>query len=307
MTLFLKYRKPGLLALFLLCMWNSFDNRLVAYRLDAFHYGQSVMNDGVRPWQRASTWGSLVLLLACVCARGADSPRILAWDALAKEYHAKTNELSSTVTFYVTNVSAGEVVVRHLIPSCGCTAAQMPAQPWTLAPGASGPITVTTDLRGKRGTLEKTLQVASTAGMDTLGIKIILPDRPEDPDAMRSERQSAARADRQAVFKGDCAACHATPALGKTGQELDEVACVICHQPTHRASMVPDLETVSQGKSRAYWKSWIENGRPRSLMPAFAPSQGGPLTEAQMESLVDYAAHRFRSKSEENPLTLPRR
>jgi mono/diheme cytochrome c family protein len=236
-----------------------------------------------------------------------ETNRVLAWDATSKEYHAKTNELASTVTFYVTNISPDAVIIRHLIPSCGCTAAQMPAQPWELSPGASGPISVTTDLRAKRGTLDKTLQVASTAGMDTLEIKILLPDLAEDAAAMRSDRQSAAMGDRQTVFKGDCAACHATPALGKTAQELYQIACVICHQPTQRASMVPDLELVSQGKSRAYWKSWIEYGRPLTLMPAFAASQGGSLTEAQIESLVDYAMHNFRSTAPESPLRMPTR
>ena len=236
-----------------------------------------------------------------------ETNRVLAWDATSKEYHAKTNELASTVTFYVTNISPDAVIIRHLIPSCGCTAAQMPAQPWELSPGASGPISVTTDLRAKRGTLDKTLQVASTAGMDTLQIKILLPEQPEDAAAKRSDRQFAAMADRQAVFKGDCAACHATPGMNKSGQALYQVACVICHQPNHRASMVPDLEVVSQQKSRAYWKSWIENGRQRSLMPAFAELQDGSLTDAQIQSLVDYAAPHFRSTAQENPLKLPTR
>jgi mono/diheme cytochrome c family protein len=265
------------------------------------------MSDSGRPSKSVLGFAFIFFLLACVYSHPAETSVILVWDATSKEYHAKTNELSSTVTFYVTNVSAAEVIIRHLIPSCGCTAAQMPAQPWTLPPGASGPISVTTDLRGKRGTLNKTLEVASTAGMDTLEVKILLPDRPDDAVAERSDRQSAAMADPQAVFKGDCAACHATPALGKTGQELYQIACVICHQPTHRASMVPDLETVSPSKSRAYWRTWIAYGRPRSLMPAFAPSQDGPLTEAQIESLAAFASQYFRPQAVETPRKLPMR
>ena len=166
--------------------------------------------------QRIEDWASAMILGYFILAmhsysyaqtatsNSAECNRVLAWDANFKEYHAKTNELASKVTFYVTNISSEAVIVRHLIPSCGCTAAQMPAQPWELSPGASGPISVTTDLRAKRGTLDKTLQVASTAGMDTLQIKILLPEQPEDAAAKRSDRQFAAMADRQAVFKGDC-------------------------------------------------------------------------------------------------------
>jgi hypothetical protein len=212
----------------------------------------------------------------------------LMWDATFIEYRAKTNELESTVTFGVTNGSSGEVVVRHLIPSCGCTIARMPATPWSLSPGSNGHITVSTDLRGKRGLLNKTIIVSSSAGTDILQVKIVLPDTPLDAEAVRFQMQYSAMIDRLAVFKGDCAACHAIPANDKWGEDLFECAFVICHQPTQRASMVPDLKATPE-QSRGYWKNWISYGRVRTLMPAFAKSEGGPLTDAQIASLVDYA------------------
>jgi mono/diheme cytochrome c family protein len=45
--------------------------------------------------------------------------------------------------------------------------------------------------------------------------------------------------------------------------------------------------------SHEFWRTWITYGKPGSLMPAFATSQGGPLTDMQIASLASYldAAH----------------
>src|SRR5690349_14221171 len=58
-------------------------------------------------------------------------------------------------TFWVTNISSQEITVVSALASCGCTTAQIPTTPWTLAPGASGPIEVTMNTQGKKGTVGK--------------------------------------------------------------------------------------------------------------------------------------------------------
>ena len=50
--------------------------------------------------------------------------------------------------------------------------------------------------------------------------------------------------------------------------------------------MVPDLHLMSQPTDYNYWKTNIANGKPGTLMPAFAASQGGPLTDAQIDDLA---------------------
>ena len=39
-----------------------------------------------------------------------------------------------------------------------------------------------------------------------------------------------AKADRQAIFKADCATCHAKPGEGKYGKALYDAVCAICHE-----------------------------------------------------------------------------
>ena len=112
--------------------------------------------------------------------------------------------------------------------------------------------------------------------------------------AQRAAGIAAAKVDRQAVFKGDCAACHRKNVLGQFGQPLFAATCAICHEANPRASMVPDLRhlTDATGKpiptNEEFWRAWITVGKADTLMPAFAISQGGPLNDIQIVSLAAY-------------------
>ena len=147
-------------------------------------------------------------------------------------------------------------------------------------------MTVTTDVRGKRGSLLKTAIVYASSGTRVLTYQVDIqePSTPEE----RARNQSLAKADRQAVFRDECAKCHAEPAKGKTGKELFAVACGICHEAEHRASMVPDLKALKKLTTREYWFRWITHGKVDTLMPGFSQKEGGPLTENQIESLVEF-------------------
>jgi mono/diheme cytochrome c family protein len=218
----------------------------------------------------------------------------LSWDAMFKEYVARTNDLESHLKFSVTNISASDVLITRLRPSCGCTVARMPANPWKLAPGERGTIEITTDLRNKRGVLNKTVTVESSAGLRVLQMKITIPSDSQRTPGMQDRGQNLliSLADRQAIFHGECASCHVVPAVGKMGAPLYEAACGICHDTVHRASIVPVLTSLPMASSTNFWLRWIVFGKTNSLMPGFAKSQGGPLSDAQVQSLVDYLSTR---------------
>jgi mono/diheme cytochrome c family protein len=100
-------------------------------------------------------------------------------------------------------------------------------------------------------------------------------------------------ADRQAVFKGSCVTCHVEPARDAAGHEkmskdLYVAVCGICHEAEHQASFVPNLHRLPEPTNAEFWKNWIMHGKPGTLMPAFAKTDGGILSEAQTESLVQY-------------------
>lgn len=221
--------------------------------------------------------------------------KALVLDATTKELVATPGAESCTFTFSVTNASAAEIVITQVRTSCGCSVAKLPSQPWRIAPGARGSFDINVDLQGKTGVLVKTATIDTARGFRNLSFKVTIPSIAMDPSA-RERNQALALANRQAVFKGDCAKCHAEPARGLTGAALYLAACAVCHSEEHRASMVPDLHALKPTPPREFWEQMITQGRPGTLMPAFADAQGGPLTASQIQSLVDYLTTEFASK-----------
>jgi mono/diheme cytochrome c family protein len=222
---------------------------------------------------------------------------VFAYDALVKEATLKPGETSATFTFNLTNTSAAQVTINAVRTSCGCTVARLPATPWNIPPKASGSFDVVLDARGKSGVLTKTVTIDSTAGYRYLSVRASIPAGTSlMASADRARNLQVALADRQAVFKGDCAACHLQPAIGRHGQALYQNACGVCHEAEHRASMVPNLRALNKPTDRDYWSHWIRSGKTGTLMPAWSTAEGGPLTDAQIVSLVDYLTGPFRAE-----------
>src|SRR5688572_11323792 len=236
-------------------------------------------------------------------------PNAIKWDAETKEYTPKAGEANAPFTFWLTNVSSSDVLVNSVRTSCGCTVAKLPAQPWRIPPGSNGPIEVTLSLAGKSGLIAKGVTVDTTAGIKQLTVRANIPSASGAPgqfgaaggmmnDAERMKNMQAALADRQVVFKNqECAKCHAEPAKGKTdGRLVYAAVCSTCHDSLHRAAMVPDLRRLPHPTDAEHWRKWIAYGRAGSMMPAFAESEGGPLNEQQINSLVDFMVRAFPSR-----------
>lgn len=219
---------------------------------------------------------------------------VLTWDAELKEYTTKPGEVQGSFTFYFTNVSAQTVAISAASASCGCTVPKLPALPWKIEPGAGGEIPVVMNVAGKTGSILKTVTVITDHGPKILTVKVnVTPPGPAATQAMngpmsRSKNQELAKSDRTAIFKGDCASCHVEKSRGRLGKELYAASCGICHDAEHRADMVPDLRNLKHDTNADYWKTWISLGKPGTLMPGFAQSEGGPLNQVEINSLVQY-------------------
>jgi len=194
------------------------------------------------------------------------------------------------------------VTVLSVHPSCGCTTAELPPLPWTLVPGTNGQIRLTVNLEGKTGTLYKTVNVSTDKGSKTLvlRINILPPVMPKMTEEERARDLAVAKIDRQAVFGTDCARCHLSNFQGRYGKSLYDSVCAICHEAEQRASIVPDLHHLKTPTNVEFWRAWIAHGKPGSLMPAFATSEGGPLTDIQIASLAAYLKAVIPSQVTEN-------
>jgi len=250
----------------------------------------------ISKWSGAAA-GLLVLSAALVklsAQDGLPTGPTLVFDADEKDYKATAEETTATFTFYATNVWTNTVVIQQVFASCHCTVAHMPATPWILLPGASGAVTAEVDLTDKEdGTFTKTLTFFTSVGERVLTLNVSVPKLSQPTNAAQTEAQrkaamTKATADPMAIFKGDCASCHVEKARGLLGKDLYVAACGICHDSPHRASFVPDLHALKQPTDLDYWKNILAKGKPKTLMPAFAESAGGPLSPMQVTSLVDY-------------------
>lgn len=224
---------------------------------------------------------------------------VIAWDSIDKAVSVEAGTINAGYSFSLTNVSADPVSVLSVRTSCGCTTAQLPPMPWVLPAGSNGVISINMNLAGKGGTVIKSVTVSTDKGTKNLLVRTtILPVQTAAAMATgaREQNQALALADRQAVFKGDCATCHVEPAQGKMGAALYTAACGVCHEAEHRATMVPDLKVAKQERNAEYWRNWISNGKQGSLMPAFAVTAGGILTGEQIASLVDHLVKTMPAK-----------
>lgn len=221
---------------------------------------------------------------------------ILAWDALSKTVDATNGQGVARFIFNFTNLTTNPVTILNARPSCGCTTVEMPPVPWSVAAHAGGQIKLNVNLSGKAGSLFKSVNVVTDKGGQTLGLRIEIapPFAAPMTEAQRAAGVAAAKVDRQAVLKGDCAVCHLKSIQGKFGQPLFAATCAICHEANPRASMVPDLHHLREQyglgapTNEESWRAWIAAGKAGTLMPAFAISQGGPLNDIQIASLAAY-------------------
>lgn len=229
-------------------------------------------------------------------------PNPLVWDSMVKEVTTKPLQTTNQFVFWVTNTAKTNVVLDHIQPSCGCTVAKLPKDPWNMEPGESGSISATVNFAGKSGSFTKLLTVYSSEGQQTLTLKINIPF---DPTAdLRQKNMMQAIADKQAVLKGDCASCHVEKGRGKAGEELFAADCAICHEGDHRAEMVPNLADINKVTSKEYWKYYLENGG-NSLMPAFAKDKGGPLSPEEIDKFSEFLNTKFppKDKSQLKPFS----
>jgi mono/diheme cytochrome c family protein len=223
---------------------------------------------------------------------------VLAWNGLTQEITVAADAGNARFVFSFTNVSPDNVAILEVRPSCGCTTAQLPPLPWIIPTGTNGQFGLTVNLAGRTGMQVKTVNVKTDKGFKQLILKITIlpPVVPTQSDADRARALEMAKADRQAVFRGDCAACHVKPGGGKYGKPLYDAVCAICHEGKDRSTMVPDLHNIKTPTNVDFWQTWIAHGKAGSLMPAFSAADGGPLSDMQIASLAGYLNMTFPSQ-----------
>lgn len=102
---------------------------------------------------------------------------------------------------------------------------------------------------------------------------------------------------RSKLFSGRCASCHSVPAQGKKGKDLFNAVCAMCHGVDGKGGEAPRLIGVDFDNDVVlkHYLTTIRYGSPNNpSMAAFLESQGGPLSEPDIQSLVDFLKQKSR-------------
>ncbi len=146
-----------------------------------------------------------------------------------------------------------------------------------MPPGETADLELALDPAGKFGETTKLLKVYSN---DPASPVTELPVRAMvlhgvDPGSTLSVEE--------ALFgQAQCARCHSAPARDLTGEALYEAVCEMCHGPLAQYAQSIPVDR----RSREALHRWTAYGQDGTSMPGYLYAHGGPLSSAQVESLV---------------------
>lgn len=184
------------------------------------------------------------------------------------------------------NVGNMPLEVLKVRTSCGCTATFL--EETRIPPGGNGRIDIVFDASGISGSVRKTITVSTN---DVAGRYTILTLLAEVTlvEEEAEERDGHPRTAGRSLFSSDCASCHAAPAAGKTGNELYAAICAMCHGPEGTGGIAPSLRPAGYLASRSSEdiEMTIAYGTADPHMPGYIEMMGGPLSQAQVNSLLE--------------------
>lgn len=216
-------------------------------------------------------------------------PRIYA-ESRIQDIGSVETDSKIPAAFVLYNKGGKTLRIADVQTSCGCTLAKISKQ--NIAPGDFSKIHVELDTSIKLGKVRKEITVISND-----------PERPRLslfltgnvlPKKMQGHAQITLKAqDPLVLFKGDCATCHVKPGIGKTGKALFLADCAMCHgvNAQGNGSAGPSLLNLDyeREESLKMIRSVIAEGSPHSpQMPPFSEAKGGPLSDDQIDSLVNF-------------------
>jgi len=236
------------------------------------------------------------VLLAAAVLPAADAPAPAApggegrrpairFDRMTHDFGKIPSDRKVSVRWVFHNDGDAPLEIVAVRPTCGCTVTA--PQDDLIPPGGTGALEVTFDPAGQQGSVRKSLAVMSND-----------PRRPSVLLTLRAEVQSTEVPEGsatghppiagQSLLMGSCGTCHAAPAAGKSGPELYAAICAACHGADGRGARAPSLRVPDwlAGHTDEQLAAGIAYGTANPRMPGYLDQMGGPLSTAQIDSLV---------------------
>lgn len=218
-----------------------------------------------------------------------DPPRIYA-ESRVRDIGSVETDSKVPATFVIYNKGGKNLRISDVQTSCGCTLAKITKR--KVAPGDFTRVQVELDTSIKLGPVRKEITVFSNdpkrPQLALFLVGNVLPKKMQGHAPINLKAQ-----DPLVLFKGDCATCHVKPGIGKTGKALFIADCAMCHGMSAQGngSAGPALTGLDYDNKSSLQtiRHIIAEGSPRSpQMPPFSKAKGGPLTDEQIDSLVNF-------------------
>lgn len=192
-------------------------------------------------------------------------------------------------TFYIYNTGGTHLRIHKVDPSCGCTVADLSQT--VIAPGEFTKLHITLDTSIKLGKVKKAITIHSNDAKHPVKEIYLTGTVVHQMDGHAKINLEAK--DPLVLFKGSCATCHMQKGIGRVGEDLFIADCAMCHglQGEGKKDIAPKLVGLDwkNPKTLARLRGVIANGSPNTpQMPPFSKSKGGPLNDAEIDSLVNY-------------------
>lgn len=192
--------------------------------------------------------------------------------------------------YLIYNKGGKHLRITEVETTCGCTVADVSKR--VIAPGEFTRISVALDTSIKLGPVRKKITVHSNdPARPALALFLEGDVKPKkmathDPIMLKAK-------DPLVLFKGECATCHVTKGKGKSGKALFLADCAMCHGNNAKGhgNAGPSLLTGDYTNEAvvAHVRKVIAEGSPNSpQMPPFSKAKGGPLTDEEIASLVQF-------------------
>lgn len=186
-------------------------------------------------------------------------------------------------TFLLWNTGASTLYIRDLTVTCGCTVVDVSTR--SIDPGKSASLTVRIEPDAKEGLVEKSVTIATNDPDGPLRTVTVRAQVQRDLHAMSS------LAKEKSIFSQECRSCHVDRGMGKKGKELYAADCSMCHGSLEEKDHVRALNGPRLAEDLEDLRALIAQGNGRGSMPGFSKAAGGPLDDAEIDSLVDLFRH----------------
>ena len=227
----------------------------------------------------------LVLLLSLAVAGETGTGPIIRFEKTAHDFGKLPSDSKVAFSWSFRNIGDAPLKITGTRPQCGCTAT---VQDDTLIPpGGSGSLEITFDPAGLSGSIRKSLAVRTNERSERRTLLEIMAT--VIPVERKVEEGTHPPTAGQSLLIGSCAGCHAAPAAGRTGADLYAAVCAMCHGDNATGGLAPSLREQDYLASRddVELHGYITYGSANPKMPGFSALMGGPLSEPQIDSLVE--------------------